>query len=370
MTHISRDDLLKQILDAWSQGQVGSVAELADLMGTSVDNVTQAFTDYGPQLAARVSATPASDMSRVSMPESLGNAFASVWQQAVDEAYNQLSYERKHGDVDAEENIRLLEDELKAARNRIDQMEAEAREYESRFGDAEVLIKSLEAEAKTLKASIISETNQRKHEEKARSNVENDLAHLRKTHEELKRTLEKRIKEEQTNSLDAISRAEADVRYYRGALEKVRDESGKKESALTRNIHDLQAEVAKKDVKIESVTTHMRSLEKELKAIKQNQTTSTREGVKVNNQLLSESNKNKRLEEKIQVLTEELRMSQQKTNVITTEASRRENSLRNQNIEKDEELLRLRARYSANEKRLVAQEHEIRRLTDKLKAHN
>ncbi|MGB0283076.1 MAG: hypothetical protein ACPGAE_12945, partial [Neptuniibacter sp.] len=184
--------------------------------------------------------------------------------------------------------------------------------------------------------------------------------------EDSKRVFDQRIKDEQRRGLDEVSKADADVRYYRGALEKLRDEVGKKESALTKSIHDLQAEIARKDAKLEAQKTQTKSLESELKELKLNSSGQNRDLSKINNQLLSETNKNKRLEDKVKNLEEDILLSRQKQVSASSEQARREASIRSKYQEKEEELVRTLAKLSALEKKVVTQDEEIRRLNSRI----
>ena len=203
----------------------------------------------------------------------------------------------------------------------------------------------------------------RKKEEQRRSNVEQELAHLRKAQDDSKRLFDQRIKEEQRHAMESVSKAEADVRYFRNALEKLRDEVGKKESAMTRTIHDLQAELAKRDVKIDSAKVQLKSIETDLKQQQTDFTGQSRDVSRLSNQLLAETNRSKRLEDKVKGLEEELKRQRQKQVNSVNEQSRRDNTLRMQLKEKEEELLRSNAKVNSLERRMISQDEEIRRLS-------
>ncbi|MDO6515502.1 MULTISPECIES: DNA-binding protein [unclassified Neptuniibacter] len=302
------------------------------------------------------------DVSVPEIPESLTQSFSKLWQQAVQEANGLLSVDKHSHDAGLEVVRREADESLKESRGRLSDIEERLRAEINKKEDAETQIKALEAEIEVLKANLMAETSQRKQEEQSRLNVEQELNHLRKTYDDSKRTFDLRIKEEQRHTLEAVSKADADVRYYRGALEKLRDEVGKKESALTKNIHDLQAELARKDVKNDTQKTQIKSLEAELKQIKQDTSGQTRELSKINSSLLAESNKNKRLEDKVKVMDEEVRRARQKQVSLASEHSRREASIRSQFKDKEDELVRSLAKINSLEKKIIAQDEEIRRL--------
>ncbi|MEM5536258.1 hypothetical protein WNY58_07620 [Neptuniibacter pectenicola] len=296
------------------------------------------------------------------VPDSLAQSFSKLWQQAVQEANGLLSVDKHSHDVGLEVVRREADESLKESRGRLSDLEEKLRAEANKKEDVETQVKALEAEIDVLKANLMAETSQRKQEEQSRLNVEQELNHLRKTYDDSKRTFDQRIKEEQRHTLEAVSKADADVRYYRGALEKLRDEVGKKESALTKNIHDMQAELARKDVKNDTQKTQIKSLETELKQIKQDTSGQARELAKVNSSLLAESNKNKRLEDKVKMMDEEIRRARQKQVSLASEHSRREAGIRSQFKDKEDELVRSLAKINSLEKKIIAQDEEIRRL--------
>lgn len=301
------------------------------------------------------------DVGLMDVPQSINEAFSRIWNEALSEAYVSLSHEQRTRNAGAQEVQRDHEDEIQRTRAKLDDAEDKYRIQVQSLNEAQLQIKTLEAEVKALKASLVSETGQRKDTEHKASSLDHELVQLRRALDDQRRTYELRLKDEQRNALETVSKSEADVRYYRNSLEKVREESGKKESALTKTIHDVKAEMAKRDVKIESQHTQIKSLESELKNLKLDHAGLSRDIAKLNSSLLSETNKNKRLEEKVAALQEEVRVAQQKKVATGNEAARRENSIRNQLTEREDELVRMRARNTALEKRVIALDEELRR---------
>jgi len=342
-----------------------TLSVVAESLGHQPAEIEGYFDTWWELVPERLSVT-ASSIVIPDVPEVLGQAFARVWQQAVQEANSKFIEDKHRQEVGIDVVRREADESLQASRGQLLELEEKLRNQISRNEDVQSQIKGLEAEIEVLKSNLMAETSQRKQEEQAKSNVEQELTHLRKTYDDSKRTFDQRIKDEQRHTLDAVSKADADVRYYRGALEKLRDEVGKKESALTKSIHDLQAELARKDVKHDTQKTQIKSLEDELKKIKQDSTGQNRDLSKINTQLLSETNKNKRLESKIKELDEELRKARQKQVAIVNEQSRRESSVRNQYKDKEEELVRALAKISSLEKKIITQDEEVRRLNSRL----
>lgn len=309
---------------------------------------------------------PPENLSIPDVPNNLTQLFSRIWQQAVLEANSSVAEEKRLQSFGIDEIKREADESLQESRSKLFDLEERLQRLQSENEDKAAQLKGYEAEIEVLKANLVAETSQRKQEEKTKQNVEQELNLVRKSFEDSKRTFDQRIKDEQRHTLDAVSKAEADVRYYRGALEKLRDEVGKKESALTKNIHDLQAELARKDVKTDTHKTQVKSLEEELKKLKQGASNQNRDLSQTSSKLLSESNKNKRLEGKVKELEEEVRKLKQKQVAVSNEQSRREGNIRSQYKEKEEELVRALAKVSSLEKKLIAHDEEVRRLNSRI----
>lgn len=346
-----------------NDGGIPTLDIMAEALACDVETLKEPYEAWWGLLAGRVRRGGRMvDVSVQDVPEVINSAFSRIWTEALHEAHSHFSLERRTEKVGEEEQHRHHEEELIRSRGRVDEIEDRLRVQVELTGEEKTHVKALGAELKALKASLESETGQRKDEEHRVSDLEQELAQMRRSRDEARRVFEQRLKDEQRNALDTVSKSEADVRYYRGSLEKVREDSGKKESALTKSIHDLKAELAKKDVKIDSHFTQIKSLEAELKLVKQSQGINNRDISKLNSQLLAETNKSKRLEEKVVSLQEELRISQQKKVASSNEASRRENAIRSQLTERDDELSRIRGRNITLEKRLISLDEEVRRV--------
>lgn len=359
---ISNETLFNTAERIISNGGTPTLDAIAEALDCECEMLQEPYQQWWSLVASRMRGEGRSqNITMPDVPEAINSAFSRIWNEALHEAYNRFNLERRYQDVGAHETQRHHEEELLRARARIDVVEDRHREQVEKNNEAQVHLKALEAEKKALNASIESETGQRKDAEHKVSSVEHELAQVRRNLDEARRTFEQRLKDEQRTALETVSKSEADVRYYRGSLEKVREESGKKESALTKSIHDLKAELAKKDVKIESHRTQIKSLENELKLVKQEHSSLSRDLSKMNNSVLSETNKNKRLEEQVISLQEELRAAQQKRIASGNEAARRESSVRTQLTERDDEMMRLRARNTTLEKRLITLDEELRR---------
>ncbi|WP_169719876.1 DNA-binding protein [Marinobacterium litorale] len=338
---------------------------LAAQLDLSPDAVEEGLEQWWQALPGRIHIT-SKQAALPDIPDSLAQSFMRIWQQAVQEAQSSVNFYRQQHDVGEEESRRINEEALRQSQGVYQELESRYREQTAKLDEAKQQAKSLEAEIAVLKNNLSSETNERKREEQLRSNLEHDLNQLRKQFDDFRRTAEQRLKDEQRRSIDAAAKADVEVRHYRSMLDKVRDEAGRKEAALTRDLHDLQAQLARRDVKLDTQANQIKGLEEEITAMKQDVGVQHRDLTKINSNLLSERNKNKRLEDKMKELNEEIQRLNQRAMTASADSTRRENALRTQLKESEEAMLKLQARNNALEKRLVTQDEEIRRLSARL----
>lgn len=350
------------ILARGEQPTVELVNQDSDISG---EEVARYLDEWRKELPERLHFAPGIGIFP-EMPQNLSAQFGRIWQYAVEEAGNRLADQYKASGESMEEARKVSDDALHEMQRRKQELENRIRIQQDRIEAQGSSLKSLEAEIAILKSSLGSEADQRKKSEQACSNLEHELAHLKKTHEDAKRTFDQRIKEEQRHTLETASKAEADSRYYKNALDKLRDETGKKEALLSKEIHDLKAELAKREVRIDTQTKQARSQEEELKSVKQETGQQSRELARSNSALLAEANKVKRLEDKNRELELEIKRLNQKQLHNTTEWSRRESHLRIDLKEREDELSKAMARLVNLEKRIIGQDEEIRRLNARL----
>ncbi len=300
------------------------------------------------------------------IPEVLSQSFLRLWHQAVQEAQSTLSLNHQQQNFGDEETRRLSEEALKHSQGIHQELEARYREQGLKLEEARQQAKTLEAEITVLKNNFGVEMGERKREEQRRINAEHELEQLRKQYEDHRRTTESRVKDEQRKSVDAVAKAEVEIRHYRNMLDKIRDEAGKKEAALTRELHELQARFARRDVKVETQAAQIKVLEEEVAIAKQEVSLQHRDLTKLNSDLLAQGNKNKRLESKVKEKEEEILKLNQREISASADAARREKGLRSQLKERDEELMKAQARVTALEKRVVSQDEENRRLNSRI----
>lgn len=356
---IAADSLLQE-------GIAPTLDKLINMLHADEEQLILLLEQWWQQLPGRVQLIERDAPLIPDLPASLSKSVQSLWLQAVQEAQSALSHDKQYQQLASEEARRHSETELKRAQNQQADMDMRYRELQQQMAEEKNHVQALDAEISVLKINLTTVTSELKSEEQRRQNVEQELNLLQKTLDDSKRTFDQRVKDEQRHSLEQVAKAEADTRYFRNALEKLRDECGRKESALTKDIHNLQALVAKKDVKLETLQNQIKALESELKRFKSEGSQSTRERSKLSGSLLSEQNRSKRLEDKVAELNEDLKRSNQKMISAANEASRRENSLRGQLKDKSEELMRANAKQVSMEKKMTAFEEEIRRLRSRL----
>jgi len=296
------------------------------------------------------------------MPDAMKQAFSRIWRQAVQEAETELSLQMQRPDPESDQAQRACDDALRRTQGEVGELEARYREQGLKLDQAREQLQALEAEIQVLRQNLGNETTLRKKEEQLRSNAEQELAHLRKVHEDAKRVFDQRIRDEQRHGLESVAKAEVDTRYYRNALEKLRDETGRREGELTREIHELQGVLARREVKVETQATQIKSQTDELRRLAALESQQQREIAQLNAQLLTESNRSKRLEERVRELEEELQRLNQKQVAMNSGSGRRENQLRGTIKEKEELLRQAQRRINALEKRLEGIEEENKRL--------
>ncbi|MEH6628559.1 MAG: DNA-binding protein [Motiliproteus sp.] len=310
-------------------------------------------------LSTRVSIVADTDAKA---PDAMTRAVQVLWQDAVKEAVSQLSLEHRSLDSSIQTMRQESEDLLVSSRADYDTLETRYRREAERAGETENQIKALNAEISVLKSNLAAEVKLRNQAEEQLLDVRHEVKRGAKVLEDARHTFDGRLKDEQAHNHELLSKSEAELRHYRTSLEVVRDEASKKESVLTRNIHDLQSEVAKRDVKIETQQGQIKSLETELKAMRTDTGSQARRLSQANSKLLSEGNKNKRLEERLKKLESELKKEQQRLSLHSSEAMRKESELRQAVKSYEDDVQRVKSSLNNAQKKLITQDEQIRRL--------
>lgn len=357
-------EIADQLVD---QGELPSLERLIAETGLQAHEIDLPFTRWTAQFMERQSkAVAVSNKSIHNPPEMLQMQLRQIWTAALDEAVGIVRDEISASRVSDEEERRATKDQVRDSESRYRELERKYRDQTAAIEKEAQHIRTLEAEITVLKANLASETNQRKKFEQQRANAESELSQLRKQHEDGKKLFDQRIKEEQRQALEAVSRAEVEARHYRNSLEKVRDDAGRSEAELTRQVHELQAQTARKDARIDMQEASLSDLEKEVEQLKDTLATYSREIATLNAKLLKEGNTVRRQEAQITELEDDNRRLNQRAAVSSNEQSKRENALRQQIKDRDEQLTRANARVNSLEKRVTTQEDQIRRLNSRL----
>ncbi|WP_417222828.1 hypothetical protein [Amphritea sp.] len=363
---INTEEFNKEADAMLKSGKAPNVTELANIFDVDEAQVAALLEQWWHVLPDRMRMLGDTTVKIPGLPESLVHSFESLWQHAVQEAQSAMSTDKQFQQLASEDARRHSETELFKVQSQQAEMDQHFRDLKQQLEQEKHQIQALDAEIAVLKINLVAATTGQKSEEQRRLNVEQELNLLQKKMDDAKRTFDQRIIEEQRRGIDQVAKAEADTRYYRNALEKFRDECGRKESALTKDIHNLQALLAKKDVKLDTSNTQIKTLDAELKRYKSEDSQRDREKSQLSAALLSEQNRCKRLEGKVNEIKDELKRTNQKHVLALNDASRRENMLRGQVKDKTEEAMRASARLATMEKKITSYDEEIRKLRSRL----
>ncbi len=295
-------------------------------------------------------------------PDAMSRAVKILWQDAVAEASSMMASERLTMDHSVQVLREESEEMLVSSRADYDSLDTRYRREVMRAEELETQIKVLEAEVSVMNSNLSGEITLRKQTEAALQDARNDLKRSAKVLEDAKRTFDVRLKDEQNHGQEQVAKADAELLHYRKSLEMVRDDAGKKESALTKNIHDLQTELAKKEVKIDTLQGQAKNTEAELRSMRADIGSQSRQISQLNAKLLSEINKNKRLEERVKQLDTDLKQEQQRLKSSASDAMRKEAELRQALKGREDELMRSKAALASVQKKMISQEEQIRRL--------
>lgn len=333
-------------------------AQVSDKLQLSEDEATKGLAAWQVELPRRavianVQEEPSADFK---------NALSSLWKDAVSTAafqYRQdlesLSNQHESSQQEILSVNQELQQQLLESQKKIDHLQNQAgHEVEERS----VLLAGFENTKKQLDDKTKEAA---KHQERVEQ-LTNDNARVQRQLDETRETFESRLKEEQHHQQDQHAKLENEIRNIRLQSQTRSDEFSKTESALNKQINDLQAELSKRELKLESIVSQSRSVESELKKLQSKQGGQQQELTQMKNQLLAESNKSKRLDEKIQKLTKELGSQQQATKQASTEAASRESKLRQENQRLMSEMNNLNHQLSVFEKKLASKEDQLKKL--------
>jgi len=344
---------------------VGRYPALDDLQEQSrVDDRVQAealLAEWRRGLSNRLgTATVASSSGEV--PDSVQGSMQRLWQLALEEATERVTQIQLLQEQPAESAAEACSVALRESRCEMHELEKRFGELQRRYEMMEERCSGLEGQCKELQQTLVQERTERQKAEQLHANVCQELAQLHKTYEDAKKVFDQRIKDEKRYALEAVAKAEVDTRHYRNALEKLRDESGKNEAALSRELRASQEGLARRDGKVDTLSNQIRLLDDELKRLKSEDAQQSKEQASLSAQLLAERNRVKRYETQLAELEQGRDKLNLKLDALVTESSRREQQLRAQLQSSEESMLKLRGSATGMEDRIAALEEENRRL--------
>lgn len=313
------------------------------------------------RLGSSVSAGPGNEL-----PDSVQSSMQRLWQLALEEARERIAQVQLLQENPAEQAAEVCSIALRESRCEMNELEQRFGELQRRYEMLEERSAGLDGQNKELQQNVLSERLERQKAEQLHANVCQELAQLHKSYEDAKKVFDQRIKDEKRYSLEAVAKADVDTRHYRNALEKLRDESGRNEAALSRELRAAQEGLARRDGKVDTLSNQIRQLDDELKRLKSEDAQQSKEQASLNSQLLAERNRVKRYEAQVADLEQTRDKLNLKLDALITDASRREQQLRVQLQASEEAMLKLRGSATGMEDRIAALEEENRRLKARL----
>ncbi|MFP8966058.1 DNA-binding protein [Pokkaliibacter sp. CJK22405] len=302
------------------------------------------------------------------VPKEVVQVVQGLWDQAIRHASHQLEHEKKKmeqrletAESDAEHNAERLRSDIAGRDVTIEQQKAKLDEFDQRC-------KNLQAELSMQKATLHAEIQKRNQAEEREKEIRAELDRTTRKRDESRATFEARLKEEQSRLVEIQAKFRNEISQMRSTHDQLRDESNKRDTAYMRQISDLQAEVSRGEVKIETLSNQVKSLEQELKGYRYESSNSSRELNKLNAQLLTEINRSKRFEHRINELESASKEVGKRVTTSTAETMRRESDLRQQVLEREDELQKLRAQLKQQQSVLISREEEMKRLQARLHA--
>lgn len=299
------------------------------------------------------------------VPESVQAMMARLWQAAVDEATDRANLIQQIRVQPEEAQAKACDDALRESRGEISELEKRYGELERRFEALQDRATAREKEIESLKQDLSQERNEHQRTAQMHANVCQELAQLQKTHQDAQKVFEQRLKDEKRYSLEAIAKAEVDTRHYRNALDKLRDESGRAEADLSRQLSGVESQLGKRDAKIDTLTTQLKLTSDELGRLKSEDVQQNKEQAQLSSQLLAERNKVKRLEKQVLEGEQARDKVAARLEALTAESSKREQQLRSQLQNSEDQLQKSQSSLATMEKRIAALEEENRRLKNR-----
>lgn len=350
------------------EGRKVTVTQVADAMQIEPTAELQAelerwWLDLEVQVPFRKSL---SDMPRPDVPETVYQSVQMIWDNALKDARLELELATRQAEPSRNDKGLTSDDELYLSRTQIEALEDSNQRMRNQLMERDTSIKNLEAERAMLRSTLQSTDSTVGDLERllAQAKAEGDQA--ASSRDEAKKQLDQRMKEEIIRHQEALNKVESKVSYYRHQLDKLRDEWGKKENAFNGRISDMQAQIARNDVTIDTQLRQIRSQDEELKRFRGEIANQSRSVSTSNTQILANTNRIKRLEDELQQREADFKEAKKRALLEKADSTRRESDIRGVLKEKETELNISTAKIGELQRVLIAREEEIRRLTAKL----
>ena len=302
---------------------------------------------------------------RPDVPETVYQSVQLIWDNAVKDVRLELELASKN-DKPAAATAMALEDELYLSKAQLEALEDSNQRLRVQLSEGQNSVKNLEAERAMLRSNLQSaETNASTMSHKV-SESKAEMQRAQSSSEEAKKQLDTRMKEEVGRHQESISKVESKLSYYRHQLDKLRDDWGKKETALNSQVQDLQGAVARSTVTHDTQFSQIRSQDEELRKYRGEITNQSRSMTQSTSKALASKNRLKRLEDELQQREFDIKELKKRTIVDKSDTVRREADLRTLLKSKDGENFEINNKLNELQRTLIAREEEIRRLTAKL----
>jgi chromosome segregation ATPase len=302
---------------------------------------------------------------RPDVPEAVYQSVQLIWGNALKDASLELELAAKEDKAASASSI-VLEDELYLSKAQLEALEDSNQRMRVQLSEHQHNVKNLEAEKAMLRSKLKAlETNVSGLEYKV-AEYQGEMKRAQSSSDEAKKQLDTRMREEMSRHQVSISKVESKVSYYRHQLDKLRDEWGKKETALNSQLQDLQGEVARSTVTHDTQFSQIRSQDEELRRYRGEITNQSRNMSKSTTQALASSNRLKRLEDELQQREFDIKELKKRTIVDKADTIRRESDLRSLLKSRDNENSDVNGQLNRLQRTLIARDEEIRRLTAKL----
>lgn len=352
------------------EGRKVTVTQVADALQIEPTDKLQAELDrWWLELEVQVPfrKSLAETMPRPDVPETVYQSVQMIWDNALKDARLELElHARQQVDTSRNDSGLSSDDELYLSRTQIEALEDSNQRMRNQLMERDTSIKNLEAERAMLRSTLQSTESTVGDLERLLAQAKAEGEQAASSRDEAKKQLDQRMKEEIIRHQEAINKVESKVSYYRHQLDKLRDEWGKKENALNGRISDMQAQIARNDVTIDTQMRQIRSQDEELKRFRGEIANQSRSVSTSNTQILANTNRIKRLEDELQQREADFKEAKKRSLLEKADATRRESDIRGILKDKETELNVSTAKVSELQRVLIAREEEIRRLTAKL----